>query len=175
MLWQNQGLKPARISVNLSVQQFYNPNIIDIISKVLHETGLKPCYLELEVTESLGGHDEDYVIGTMNILKTLGVPLSIDDFGMDYSSLSRLKNLPVDRIKIDMQFVRGIGQNIKDERIIKIILELGRTLGLKVVAEGMETGRQLAFLKDNSCTEIQGYYFYKPVSTEEVAEVLPKR
>ena len=175
MLWQNQGLKPARISVNLSVQQFYNPNIIDIISKVLHETGLKPCYLELEVTESLGGHDEDYVIGTMNSLKALGVSLSIDDFGTDYSSLGRLKNLPVDRIKIDMQFVRGIGQNIKDEGIIKIILELGRTLGLKVVAEGVETGQQLAFLKDNSFTEIQGYYFYKPMSAEKVAQVLPKQ
>ena len=173
--WQNQGLKTAKISVNLSVQQFYNPHIIDIIRKVLGETGINPRCLELEVTESLGGHDAAYVIDTMNKLKALGVSISIDDFGKDYSSLGRLKDLPVDRIKIDIQFVRGIGHNIKDEGIIKVILELGRTLGLKVVAEGVETLEQLTFLKDNACKEIQGFYFYRPITAQEVAEVLPKQ
>lgn len=174
ILWQNQGLKPVKISVNLSVQQFYNPHIIDIISGVLARTGVEPKCLELEVTESVGSQDADYVFATMNRLKSLGVSLSIDDFGTDYSSLGRLKNLPVDRIKIDMQFVRGIGQNLKDEGIIKVILELGRTLGLKVVAEGVETAQQLAFLKENACTEIQGYYFYKPMAAQDVAAILPK-
>ncbi|HRY34786.1 MAG TPA: EAL domain-containing protein [Smithellaceae bacterium] len=172
MEWQNQGLKPARVAVNLSVKQFYNPNIVDIVDRVLRETKLKPSYLELEVTESLGAHDTDYVISTMNKMKALGVSLSIDDFGTDYSSLGRLKDLPVDRIKIDMQFIRGIAKNIKDEGIIKIILQLGRTLGLNVVAEGVETEEQLAFLKENLCYEIQGYYFYKPMIAEDLASIL---
>ena len=172
MEWQNQGLKPARVAVNLSVKQFYNPNIVDIVDRVLRETKLKPSYLELEVTESLGAHDTDYVISTMNKMKALGVSLSIDDFGTDYSSLGRLKDLPVDRLKIDMQFIRGIAKNIKDEGSIKIILQLGRTLGLNVVAEGVETEEQLAFLKENLCYEIQGYYFYKPMIAEDLASIL---
>jgi len=170
--WQNQGLNPVRVAVNLSVKQFYNPNIVDIVDRVLQETKLKPCYLELEVTESLSVHDTDYVISTMNKLKALGVSLSIDDFGTDYSSLGRLKDLPVDRIKIDIQFIRGITKNIKDEGIIKIILQLGRTLGLNVVAEGVETEQQLAFLKENLCTEIQGFYFYKPMIAEDLVSIL---
>jgi len=108
----------------------------------------------------------------MNRLKALGLSLAIDDFGTDYSSLGRLKDLPVDRIKIDMQFIRGITKNIKDEGIIKIILQLGRTLGLNVVAEGVETEEQLAFLKENLCCEIQGYYFYRPMITEDIAPIL---
>jgi len=170
--WQKQGLKPARVAVNLSVKQFYNPNIVDIVDRVLKETKLNPCYLELEVTESLGLQDTDYVISTMNRLKALGLSLAIDDFGTDYSSLGRLKDLPVDRIKIDMQFIRGITKNIKDEGIIKIILQLGRTLGLNVVAEGVETEQQLAFLKENLCCEIQGYYFYRPMIAEDIAPIL---
>ena len=158
--------------MNLSVKQFYNPNIVDIVDRVLRETKLKPCYLELEVTESLSVHDTDYVISTMNKLKALGVSLSIDDFGTDYSSLGRLKDLPVDRIKIDIQFIRGIAKNIKDEGIIKIMLELGRTLGLNVVAEGVETEQQLAFLKENLCSEIQGFYFYKPMIAEDLVSIL---
>ena len=170
--WQNQGLKHARVAVNLSVKQFYNPNIVDIVDRVLKETKLNPCYLELEVTESLGLQDTDYVIITMNKLKALGLSISIDDFGTDYSSLGRLKDLPVDRIKIDMQFIQGIAKNIKDEGIIKIILQLGRTLGLNVVAEGVETEEQLAFLKENLCSEIQGYFFYKPLIAEDIAPIL---
>jgi len=175
MEWQNQGLKPTRIAVNLSVKQFHSPNIVNVVDRVLRETKLMPCYLELEVTESLGTHDKDYVINTMNKLKALGLSLSIDDFGTDYSSLGRLKDLPVDRIKIDMQFIRGIAKNAKDEGIIKIILQLGKTLGLHVVAEGVETQQQLAFLKDNLCFEIQGFYFHKPVVAEDIVPILRRQ
>jgi len=172
--WQDQGLPPIRMAVNLSLGQFRNPKLIGIIESILKETGLNPEFLELEITESVAINEPEYIIDTLNALKALGVKISIDDFGTKYSSLSRLKILPIDRIKIDMQFVRGICISRKDEGIIKVIIQLGKILGLKVTAEGVETEQQLAFLKENSCDEIQGHYFYKPMSRDKVESILKK-
>jgi len=170
--WQKIGLKPIKMAVNLSLGQFLNPNLVNIVEEVLKKTELDPAYLELEITESIATYDPDYIINTLNDLKSLGVMISIDDFGTEYSSLSRLKLMPVDKIKIDMRFIQGIFSGSKDESIIKAMLQLGKTFGLEVLAEGVETKEQLEFLKENLCDEIQGYYFYKPMSAQEFKQIL---
>ncbi|MBC3889525.1 EAL domain-containing protein, partial [Acetobacterium paludosum] len=101
--------------------------------------------------------------------KDMGVSISIDDFGTEFSSLSRIKDLPVDRLKIDMQFIKGIGVNTRDESIISVMIYLAKRLGLKIIAEGVETAEQMAFLRDENCDEIQGYYYFKPLSADEIA------
>ncbi|MBC3890020.1 EAL domain-containing protein, partial [Acetobacterium paludosum] len=100
--------------------------------------------------------------------KDMGVSISIDDFGTEFSSLSRIKDLPVDRLKIDMQFIKGIGVNTRDESIISVMIYLAKRLGLKIIAEGVETAEQMAFLRDENCDEIQGYYYFKPLSADEI-------
>ena len=170
--WQEMGLKPIKMAVNLSLGQFLNPNLVGIVESILKKTQMDPNFLELEITESIATYDADYIIGTLNRLKSLGVTISIDDFGTEYSSLSRLKIMPVDKIKIDMRFTQGIFRGSKDESIIKVMLQLGKIFGLKVLAEGVENEQQLNFLKDNLCDEIQGFYFYKPMPAEEFEKIL---
>jgi len=170
--WQKMGFKPIKMAVNLSLGQFLNPNLVEIVENTLKRTQLDPIYLELEVTESIATYDPDYIISTLNRLKALGVTISIDDFGTEYSSLSRLRIMPVDKIKIDMRFTQGIFRGTKDESIVKVMLQLGKTFGLKVLAEGVENEQQLRFLKENQCDEIQGFYFYKPMPAEELEKVL---
>lgn len=172
MAWQDLGLPPVRMAVNLSVAQFRNPNLVSIIDGILGETGLNPAYLELEITESIIIKEADYIIRVLSDLKKLGVTIAIDDFGTEYSSLSRLKMLPIDRIKMAMQFVQGISDSNKDEAILKVIIHLARSLELKVIAEGVETEAQLEFLSRRMCDEIQGYYFYKPMPAEEIETIL---
>ncbi len=170
--WQEMGLPPVRMGVNISVIQLRNPKLHDIVKEALKVTGLNPGYLELEITESAATKESDYIIELLNGLKSLGLMLSIDDFGTEYSSLSRLKTLPVDRIKMDMQFVRGIEGSTKDQAITKVIINLAKNLGLKVIAEGVETENQLDFLNRKMCDEVQGFYFYKPMPPEQVEAVL---
>ena len=171
--WQNKGLPPLRVAVNLSIGQFLTPKLVEIVSSILDQSGLDPCYLGLEITESIAMHERDFIVETFNRLKALGVMLSIDDFGTEYSSLSRLKDLPVDNIKIDMQFIHGIAvEGCKEEGIIKVILRLGKSLGLRVVAEGVETKEQLLFLNENACDLVQGFYFYEPMSADEIEKLL---
>lgn len=170
--WQDQGLRPIRMAVNLSLGQFLNNKLVGIVSGILQETGLDPAYLELEITESIAINEPENIIRTLNDLKALGVSISIDDFGTEYSSLSRLKTLPIDRVKIDIQFIRGISKGSKEEGIIKVIMQLARTLDLKVTAEGVETEQQLAFLREILCDEIQGFYYYRPMPVNEMGEVL---
>ena len=172
--WQDMGLPPTRMAVNISVGQFRNPNLVSVVAEILKDTQLDPAYLELEITESIAVNEPEYIINTLNELKALGLTISIDDFGTEYSSLSRLKSLPIDRIKMDMQFVHGIAKSRKDEGIIRVIFQLGRSLGLKVIAEGVENQQQLMFLQDSLCDEIQGFYFFKPMPAEEVEVVLRK-
>jgi diguanylate cyclase (GGDEF)-like protein len=171
-LWQNLGFKPMRMAVNLSVNQFRNPNLVEQIAQILKKTDLDPKYLELEITESITIKEEDYIVSVLNRLKELGVSIAIDDFGTEYSSLSRLKILPVDRIKIDMQFVKGIEGNDKDRVITDSIINLAKNLGLSVIAEGVENETQLEFLNQKMCNEVQGYYLYKPMSSEEIEAIL---
>jgi diguanylate cyclase (GGDEF)-like protein len=171
--WQNEGLPPIRMSVNLSVEQFRNKNLIDIVNRTLKESGLESKYLVLEITESMAIDAENYVINVLKALKELGVSISIDDFGTAYSSLSRLKALPIDQLKIDMKFVRGIlEEGKKNEAIAKTIIQLAKNLELNVIAEGVEVEKQYRFFKKELCDEIQGFYFYKPMPPDQLKELL---
>ncbi|WP_187355493.1 EAL domain-containing protein [Paenibacillus tengchongensis] len=170
--WQKRGLTGVRMAVNLSIIQFQDRNLLSIVDRTIRETGLKPEHLELEITESTAAEGEDYMIQVLHELKGLGVSISIDDFGSGYSSLSRLKTMPVDRIKIDMQFVRGIATGNDDEAIAKTIIQLAKNLRLRVIAEGVETEEQFGLFNKYQCDEIQGYYFYKPLPAAEIEAIL---
>lgn len=172
--WQEQGFPPLRMAINLSVIQFNDPRIVGKIQDALAKTGLDPSYLELEITENVAIHDPRYTISRMTELKELGLSISIDDFGIEYSSLSRLKNLPVDRLKIDMHFIQGLEKNKKDKAITEVVINLAKSLDLEVIAEGVETNGQLEFLKAKECDEVQGYYYYKPMLAQEIEMILGK-
>lgn len=171
MYWQKKGITGIRMAVNLSIEQFKNPNLANMVDSVLAETGMDPGLLELEITESIVVKDTDHIVDTLNRFKSSRIMIAIDDFGTEYSSLSRLKVLPADRIKIDQQFVQGLSIDGKDEAIVKTIIQLARNLGFKVIAEGVETENQLDFLRKQKCDEIQGYYYYKPMVAEEFEKV----
>lgn len=167
-LWQDMGVEPVVMAVNLSVEQFRTPQLTEVVANVLKETGLAPEFLELEITEGIAIKEPGYIIPILNKLKEQGVAISIDDFGTEYSSLSRLKELPIDRIKMAMEFVQGIDKGKKDEAIAMVIINLAKSLGLRVIAEGVETREQLDFLTKGVCDEVQGYYFYRPMPVEEI-------
>ena len=171
-IWQDMGLPHIRMAVNVSVNQFRNPNLVDQVRQILRDADLRPEYLELEITENVAINEMNNILSILNGFKELGVSISIDDFGTEYSSLSRLKMLPIDRIKMDMQFVRGIEGNDKDRAITKVIINLAKNLGIKVIAEGVETKGQLEFLNQRMCDEVQGYYFYTPMPAQEVENIL---
>ena len=170
--WKDDGILDVPVAVNLSVNQFQNKRIIEDIIKILKETELDPKDLELEITENIIMKETEYIIESLKQLKQLGVKIAIDDFGTEYSSLNYIKQLPVDKIKIDISFVRGIGISHKDEAIIKVIIALAKNLELKVIAEGVETKEQLDFLKAQMCDEVQGYYYYKPMPAKQIAEIM---
>ncbi|PGV48388.1 EAL domain-containing protein [Bacillus sp. AFS037270] len=167
--WQELGLPPMVVSVNLSARQFSHSSIVVTVEKVLNETGLEPHYLELEITESMT-IDIEHTISTLHELKRLGVLISIDDFGTGFSSLNYLKQFPVDTLKIDQSFVRELLNNTNDDTIVKTIISMAHHLQLKVVAEGIETREQLVFLQQHLCDEGQGFFFSKPHSAEELIE-----
>ena len=170
--WQDKGFKPIKIAVNFSVYQLNHPSIIEQIEDVLEKTSLQAKYLDVEITESLAMDTNGKIKETLETIKNLGVTLSIDDFGKEYSSLSRLKELPIDRIKIDMSFVQGIGISDKDEMITNAIVLLASNLGLETIAEGVETKEQMEFLNKTTCDQMQGYYFYKPMPAVEMEKLL---
>lgn len=172
--WQDMGLNHVVVAVNISAVQIMDPKIVDKIENIIKETGLDPKYLELEITENIAIKEENYVIDILNKLKKIGVSIAIDDFGIEYSSLNRLKNLPIDQIKIDMQFIQGIENSEKDRAITMIIINLAKSLKLHVLAEGVETIPQLKFLNEKMCNYAQGYYYYKPMSVEKMEEILQK-
>jgi diguanylate cyclase (GGDEF)-like protein/PAS domain S-box-containing protein len=169
--WQQQGLPPVRVAVNLSPQQFYRDDIVDTVESVLRATGLDPQWLELELTESLTLDDTEATIQIMSDLKSLGVSLSLDDFGTGWSSLSYLRRFHLDRIKIDRSFLRDIASQPAAEAIVRTIITLGRNLGLTCVAEGVETREQLNYLQKQECAEIQGF-FYSPALPAGECETL---
>jgi diguanylate cyclase (GGDEF)-like protein/PAS domain S-box-containing protein len=170
--WQRQGLPALCMAVNLSPRQFADPDLVADLSAVLKHTGLAPELLELEITESMVMHNTDRAVKVLSAIKTLGVRLAIDDFGTGYSSLAQLKRFPIDTLKVDRSFIRDIPDNTEDKAITEAIIALGCTLGLTVVAEGVETKEQQTFLREQSCDEMQGYYFSKPVVPERFAELL---
>jgi diguanylate cyclase (GGDEF)-like protein len=166
--WQDAGLPPTLMSVNVSARQFKEGNLVKRVAYALQESGMEAQYLELELTESLIMQDLQKAVATMRELGAMGVKLSIDDFGTGYSSLSALKSFPIVRLKLDQLFVRDLPQREDDKAIAMAVISLGHKLNLKVLAEGVETEQQLAFLRDNDCDEMQGYHFSKPVSPQEI-------
>lgn len=170
--WQDVGYPRIRVGVNLSVVQLWNPDIVGKLEEILQETGLDPDYLELEITESIAMKEKEDIIGVLNEIKKMGIHISIDDFGTEYSSLNYLKQLPADRIKIDMSFIQGIDTGNKDEAIIKAIIVLAKSMGINVVAEGVEAKNQYDFLISELCDEIQGFYYFRPMPAVEMEKVL---
>lgn len=170
--WQNLGLKPIKVAVNVSGIQFKQTNIVQVVNNALLETKLDPQYLDVELTESsIMGNTNNY-IHSMNELKKLGVGLVIDDFGTGYSNLGYLKRFPVNKIKIDRSFVRDINLDEDDRAIVKAIIAMAQQLKLRVVAEGVETLEQLAFLQSHNCDEIQGFYFSRPLNPQDFEKML---
>ncbi|MFW0753449.1 EAL domain-containing protein [Pseudomonas sp. H11T01] len=170
--WQRQGLEPIRVSVNLSVHQLRQGKLVSLVRQVLEETGLAPHYLELELTESQLLDSVEHIIATFQQLRDLGVKLAIDDFGTGYSSLSYLKRIPVDYVKIDQAFIRGLAEGSEDAAITRAIIAMAHGLSLKVVAEGVERPEQLEFLKAEGCDEVQGYLISRPVEAIKLASLL---
>ncbi|WP_124951392.1 putative bifunctional diguanylate cyclase/phosphodiesterase [Sulfuriferula thiophila] len=173
--WQEAGLPPISVSVNLSPIQFRQPGLIDAVTNALRQTGLNSRYLELELTESFFMQDAERINVAITAMKTLGVELAIDDFGTGYSSLSYLKRFPVNHLKIDKSFVQEIDTSPDDAAIVRAIITLGHELGLKVVAEGVETLANYTFLQEHNCDEIQGYYFSRPVPAYHLELLLHKQ
>lgn len=170
--WQAQGLPPINMSVNVSAIDFRQRDFVERLSRTLSETGLEPKLLELEITESVLMQNVGATIVTLNAIKQLGVRLAIDDFGTGYSSLSYLQKFPVDVLKIDQSFVRDLSTDSNDAKLVSSIIDLGRSLNLSIIAEGVETLEQLDFLKQHQCEEGQGFYFSKAVEPEVFARIL---
>ena len=147
-------------------------SLLDRIVDALKESGLEAKYLELELTESLIMQDVELAVATMEELRRLGVKLSIDDFGTGYSSLSALKTFPVERLKIDMSFVDGLPADVNDKAVAGAVISLGHKLKMRVIAEGVETDAQAAFLRENNCDEMQGYLFSRPVPAQQIEQLL---
>ena len=170
--WQNAGLAPISVAVNLSARQFHLHDLSGLVRQVLIDSELEARYLELELTESVIMQEADEAIPTLLELKALGVQLSLDDFGTGYSSLNYLRRFPLDNLKIDRSFVNGIGVNAHDTTIVNTVIALAHGLNLKVIAEGVETSEQLDFLRAHACDEIQGFYFSKPLPAELLMSLL---
>lgn len=173
--WQKAGFPPVYVSVNLSVRQFQQQNLADTVIRVLADTGLDPKYLQLEITEDIAMHHEERVIPKLRNLKNLGVHIAIDDFGTGYSSLSCLKKFPVHKLKIDQTFIHNLTEDACDSAITSSIISMAHSLGLQVVAEGVETEAQLAFLRDGWCNEVQGYLFSSPLPAKAFERFLDQQ
>src|SRR5207244_3882470 len=157
---------PLTLSANLSARQFQHATLVEDIARVLDQTGLSPSCVKLEITESIIMQDAPATMGRLQALKDLGVQLAIDDFGTGYSSLGYLKRFPVDVLKIDQTFVRGLGKDPEDTAIVGAIVTMAHNLELSVTAEGIETVEQLTHLRELGCARGQGYYFARPLAAD---------
>jgi len=173
-LWDEMGLPKISVAVNLSAIQFQQEDLVGSIEKMLNESGVTPDRLELELTESVVMQDARKADNILSRLSRLGIKLAIDDFGTGYSSLSYLKRFDVDRLKIDQSFVRDMTNNYDDAEIARAIINLGHTLGLEIVSEGVETKEQLELLKQQGCDVIQGYLISRPIPAAEIPAFLKK-
>ena len=173
-VWQEQhsSSPPLTVWVNLSAKQFREPELVNQVAKALQKTGLPPSGLGLEITESVVMEDTPATIMTLQYLADLGVRLAIDDFGTGYSSLSALHRFPVEVLKIDRSFIEGLKTGSEDGVILWAILDLARTLGMKAIAEGVETAEQLARLREMGCEMAQGNYFSEPLPAEAASALL---
>jgi len=172
--WQNQGLPPVRVAVNLSLRQLMDDKLLEDIKAALDDSGMPPNLLELEITESMVMYKPERLIEVLTKIKKMGVRLALDDFGTGYSSLAHIKQFPIDTLKVDRSFIRNLSQNSEDKAIIEAIIAMGKTLSLNVVAEGVETMAQDEFLREHICDEMQGFYFSKPVAPDQFANLLRK-
>jgi diguanylate cyclase (GGDEF)-like protein len=172
MRWQRGGLPPIRVAVNLSPRQFVDPNLLNDIRNALGDSGMPPSLLELEITESMVMQDLARTVRLLQEIKDLGITLAIDDFGTGYSSMAMVRELPIDALKIDRSFVREVAGDAEGRAIINAIIALGHALDLSVVAEGVETREQEAFLREQKCDEEQGFFVSIPLSADEFAAFL---
>ncbi len=172
--WISSGFKPLLMAVNLSAKQFQQRDLVEMIDRILHETGMEPTLLELEITESTAMQDIDFTIEVLKRLREKGIRISLDDFGTGYSSLNYLKILPLDTLKIDKSFIHDIALNPNEEAIAKSVIGIAHKMNLMVVAEGVETNDQLEFLKVHMCDKVQGYLLSKPLPSDQIVEILKK-
>jgi EAL domain-containing protein (putative c-di-GMP-specific phosphodiesterase class I) len=170
--WRDRGQPHLRAAVNLSVRQLQHPDLVARIQQVLDETRLPASHLEIEITESIAMRSSGRAIDSLRALKAIGVRISIDDLGTGYSSLSALRLFPIDSLKIDRSFVNGVPHNTDDSAIAAAVIALGQTLGVNVIAEGIERSEQLAFFTDHRCAEWQGYLLVSPRTAEQCEELL---
>lgn len=170
--WQDQGLSKLGVAVNLSARQFADPMLLPKLTNIIRHSGLEPSSLELEITESLVMSHGEGAVAVLQKLKSSGVRIAIDDFGTGYSSLAYLKRFPIDTIKVDRSFIRDIPSDSGDKQITRAIIAMAHSLGLRVVAEGVETAGQLKFLRSQRCDTVQGYYLHRPLPEAEVAAIL---
>jgi len=170
--WRAMGLPPLCVSVNISPLDFRQRDFVDKLAAVLKQTGVPPYLLELEITESVLMQNVEETVKTLHTIKAMGVRLALDDFGTGYSSLSYLRRFPIDVLKIDQSFVRGLNVNNQDEQLISAIIGMGRSLELTIIAEGVETLDQLSFLQAQRCEEGQGFLFSKAVPAKDFAQLL---
>ena len=172
--WQVKGLPPLRIAVNLSPRQLEQPDIVPLILRTIEETGLDPSYLKIEITESMVLHNLERIRVTLQQLKDRGIRISIDDFGTGHSSLSNVQRLPIDEVKIDRSFIHNVTQSQQSAAVATAIIEMAHTLGLDVVAEGVELEEQLVYLHARRCNIMQGFYFSRPLPAAEFEKLLTR-
>ncbi|CAG9931524.1 putative bifunctional diguanylate cyclase/phosphodiesterase [Candidatus Nitrotoga arctica] len=170
--WQDSGVPLVPMAINVAASQFANQDLDKLVRSTLDRHAVEPRFLSLELTEGLSMEDPESSIALMNRLKAIGITLSIDDFGTGYSNLSYLKRFPVDKLKIDQSFTRGLTFVPEDGAIVTAVIRLAHSLGLRAVAEGVETVEQLRMLAAEGCDEIQGYYFSRPVPEEQMITML---
>jgi EAL domain-containing protein (putative c-di-GMP-specific phosphodiesterase class I) len=168
-LWNRKGYQDIRVAINISPKQFQQPNLVNVISTFVKKYGISASSLEIEITEGTM-QDTKETIPILNKLKELGITIAVDDFGTGYSSLNYLKQFPLDVLKIDQSFIKDILENEKDAAITSTIIHLGKSLGLEVIAEGVENRCQVEFLMKADCHKIQGYYYSKPISSSEAEQ-----
>ena len=173
--WHDSGYPELQVAVNLSPRQFYQPNLLSMVERILQESGIAADRLDLEITESILLQRSDENIAMLKQLSALGVQLSVDDFGTGYSSLAYLQRYPVNTIKIDQSFIHGIEQNANDRALVAAIIAMARSLGLKVLAEGVETAQQAAFLAEHGCLCVQGFYYSAAAPPEVLTNMLRNR
>ena len=169
---QELALHYQRVAVNISAVELRDNGFVAAVRSILMETGVDPTCVELELTETFLLQDSKSTTAVLHALKDLGVGLALDDFGTGYSSLSHLKRFPIDALKIDQSFVRDIATDADDASIVRAVISMGKSLQMRVVAEGVETREQLAFLQQQRCPEGQGYYFSRPIAPVEFAQLL---
>jgi diguanylate cyclase (GGDEF)-like protein len=170
--WRRRGLNPPPISVNMSPRQFMDPNLIAIVDSALRDAGAPGSSLQLEITETMMMGDAERAIAALVEIRRRGVSVAIDDFGAGYSSMSLMKKLPIDTLKIDRSFIRDLPLDVEDKAIVRAIIRMGKALGLRLVAEGVETEAQAEFLRRNHCDELQGFLFSRPLPADAAAALL---